>query len=153
MSDVSKCLIDPITSEGLQQRLKLLENDELMLRFTLATGWALHQVDQFTALASPLLDTYHRLICTINIEVEQIPGKPRHVFLWANLPPLQSSKTKAPEAPFQVIVHKSASGKMFPTFTCDIDPRADMNTQLESFSTELNMYYMVNCEQPAVNEG
>jgi hypothetical protein len=136
-----------ITEQEFQDSLKAFEDNPFVVRYTIMVGWGLMQSDAYTSIAGPITGKYWKLIATINIEVEQLQGVPREIYLWINLPPLESDKNEKPEAPMKVDIRKSSTGKSIPTFMRSVDPRLPLMAQLAEFAREAQLYYTVNCEQ------
>jgi hypothetical protein len=149
---MSSVVAKQITDEAFAKNLNQLEGMEFVVRYTFVTGWALQQIDAYRTEVGPMTGDYWRLISTINIEVEQIPGIPRRIFLWINLPPLEGEKHEEPAAPFKVEIRKTQEGKMVPTFKRSIDPQLSLSTQLNDFAQAAHAYYLLNCEQNMVEK-
>jgi hypothetical protein len=144
---LSKVEAKIITDDEFNKTLKAFDDNPFIVRYTIVTGYGLMMKDAYISFAGKIQGDYWKLISTFNIEIEQLQGLPKEIFLWTKLPPLEGDKYEEPPAPMKVDIWESNSGLKIPTFIRSVDPRLPLTSQLEDFASEVQLFYTVNCRQ------
>jgi hypothetical protein len=143
---MSKVIARVIDDDTFVKSMTVFENNPMVVRYTLTTGWALQQVNEYETDVKPLTGDYLQQICPVQLEVEQVQGLPKRIYLWAVLPALMGPKHTSVDAPYGVELRTSPVGKQVPTFRRFVNPLVSMTAQLKEFAQEMHMFYLTNCE-------